>query len=450
MRGRPLPRRSFLAGAASLGALGAATSPAASAAPGRHWVGGWAAALTPPAHRGRSVTGFAHRTLRLVVRLSTGGDRIRLRLSNLYGTRPLDLGAVTVARRAGGAAVERGSRRTVTFAGYRSATLPPGAEVVSDPVRLTVHADRDLVVSIHLPTPTGPTTWHGGAKQTSYLSARGDHTADVHGSAFHQRLLSWFFLEGVDVASVTADRTVVTFGDSITEGGAIPDDVNLRWPDVLARRLAGAARRGPGLSVVNAGIGGNRLLSDVGTGADGRVHLGVNAEARFTRDVLRQTAVSDAIVLLGTNDLGARTGVHRGTPVTARQVIAGLASLAARAHAAGIALHGGTITPNALLRPAGERMRVRVNHWIRTGRAFDGVVDFDAALRDPSRPWRLRARYNSGDGVHPNVAGMHALAEAVDLSALGRAGTYLLPVTGAGTSAVRPGRAPQPGRRSLG
>ncbi|MFI9051902.1 SGNH/GDSL hydrolase family protein [Streptomyces sp. NPDC053427] len=445
-----MPRRSLLAGAASLGLLGAAARPAAAAGGSRYWVGGWAAALTPPARRGRSVHGFAHHTLRLVVRLSVGGDRVRLRLSNLYGTRPLDLGAVTVARRAKGAATVPGTRRRVTFAGRRSATVPVGAEVVSDPVRLTVHADHDLVVSIHLPTPTGPTTWHGGAKQTSYLSTRGDHTADESGSAFHHRTLSWFFLEGVDVAAATADGTVVAFGDSITEGGKIPDDVNVRWPDVLARRLAAAARRGRGLSVVNAGIGGNRLLSDVGTGADGRIHLGINGEARFARDVLRQTAVSDAIVLLGTNDLGAGTGVHRGTRVTADQVIAGLASLASRAHAAGIALHAGTITPNALLSPTGERMRAQVNHWIRTGRAFDGVVDFDAALRDPAAPRRLRRAYNSGDGVHPNTAGMYAMAQAVDLSALGRAGTYLLPVTGSGTSGRRPPHAPQPGQHSPG
>ncbi|MFJ9852254.1 SGNH/GDSL hydrolase family protein [Streptomyces sp. NPDC101150] len=452
-----MPRRSLLARASSLGLLAAAAPPAAAAAEApaaaagtRHWVGGWAAAVTPPARRGRSVTGFAHRTLRLVVHLSVGGDRVRLRLSNLYGTRPLDLGAVTVARRARGAATEPGTRRTVTFAGHRSATVPVGAEIVSDPVRLSVHADRDLVVSIHLPRPTGPTTWHGGAKQTSYVSTRGDHTADERGSAFHERILSWFFLAGVDVATTAADRTVVAFGDSITEGGAIPDDVNLRWPDVLARRLADAGRRGRGLSVVNAGIGGNRLLSDVGTGADGRIHLGVNGEARFARDVLGQTAVSDAIVLLGTNDLGAGTGVHRGTRVTAGQVIAGLAALATRAQAAGIALHAGTITPNAFLGQAGERMRSQVNHWIRTGRAFDGVVDFDAALRDPAAPRRLRHSYNSGDGVHPNTAGMYAMAQAVDLSALGRAGTYLLPVTGSGTSRGRPTCAPQPVQHSPG
>ncbi|MFF4955355.1 SGNH/GDSL hydrolase family protein [Streptomyces chattanoogensis] len=455
MRGRPLPRRSLLAGGASLGFLGAAPAfaaadPAAPAAGARHWVGGWAAALTPPGRRGRSLHGFARRTLRLVVHLSVGGDRIRLRLSNLYGTRPLDLGAVTVARRGKGAATEPGTGRRVTFAGRRSATVPVGADVVSDPVHLTVHADGDLVVSIHLPTATGPTTWHGGAKQTSYLSTRGDHTADESGSAFHRRLLSWFYLAGVDVATTDADRTVVAFGDSLTEGGSIPDNVNLRWPDVLARRLARAGRRGPGLSVVNAGIGGNRLLSDVGTGADGRIHLGVNAQARFTRDVLQQTAVSDAIVLIGTNDLGAGAGVHRGARLTSGQVIAGLAALANRAHAAGIALHAGTIIPNARLHPAGERMRAHVNHWIRSGGAFDSVVDFDAALRDPEAPRQLRPRYNSGDGVHPNTAGMHAMAQAVDLSVLGRAGTYLLPVTGSGASDGRRAPAPQPGQHSPG
>ncbi|MFF2922390.1 SGNH/GDSL hydrolase family protein [Streptomyces celluloflavus] len=392
----------------------------AAARPPHHWVGGWATALTPPGSSGLSATGFADRTVRMVVHLAAGGDRLRLRLSNAYGTRPLDLGAVTVARRSAGAATVPGTRRAVTFGGQRSAAVPVGAEAVSDPVPLRVAADRDLVVSVHLPTPTGPTTWHGWAKQTNYLSTPGDHTGDEDGTAFPEEATSWFFLHGVDVSSTVAAHTVVAFGDSITEGGAIPDEVNLRWPDILARWLAGGARPGRGLSVVNAGIGGNRLLSDAGTAVEGRINLGVNAEARFARDVLDRPAVSAAIVLLGTNDLGSDSGVHPGSGLTSGELIAGLASLANRAHAAGIALHAGTITPNTKLTPAAERIRVTVNRWIRTGHAFDSVIDFDAALRDPAAPQRLLPGYDSGDGVHPNIAGMRTMAQTVDLSTLSR------------------------------
>ncbi|MFH8982487.1 GDSL-type esterase/lipase family protein [Streptomyces varsoviensis] len=401
----------------------AAEKPKAESADARspHWVGGWGTAMTPPGSSGYSATGFADRTLRMVERLSAGGSAVRLRLSNAYGTSPLDLGAVTVARRAKGAAVEPGSGRVVRFGGQRATTVPAGAEAVSDPVPLATRADTDLVVSVHLPTATGPTTWHPWAKQTNYLSGAGagDHTGDVSGSAFGEQTTSWFFLDGVDVLAPRAKGTVVAFGDSITEGGVTANDSNRRWTDELGRRLA-ARPGGQRLSVVNKGIGGNRVLTDAGTQGQGNRNLGNSAESRFGRDALAQTRVSDIIVLEGTNDLGSDAGVHPGTPLTAAQLIAGLDRLARRAHAAGARVHGGTITPNGKLTARGERMREDVNRWIRNGGAFDTVVDFDAALRDPADPHRMLPAYDGGDTVHPNDAGLRVMARTVELSALGR------------------------------
>ncbi len=384
-----------------------------------HWVGGWGTAMTPPGLSGYSATGFADRTLRMVEHLSAGGGAVRLRLTNAYGTSPLDLGAVTVARRAKGPAVEPGSSRVVRFGGQRSTTVPAGAETVSDPVPLVTKADTDLVVSVYLPTATGPTTWHPWAKQTNYLAGSGDHTGDLSGSSFGEKTTSWFFLDGVDVLAHRAQGTVVAFGDSITEGGVTANDSNRRWTDELGRRLA-ARPGGQRLSVVNKGIGGNRVLTDAGTQGQGNRNLGNSAESRFARDALEQTRVSDIIVLEGTNDLGSNAGVHPGTPLTADQLIAGLGRLAQRAHAAGLRVHGGTITPNGKLDARGERMREDVNRWIRTGGAFDTVVDFDAALRDPADPHRMLPAYDGGDTVHPNDAGLRVMARTVNLSALGR------------------------------
>ncbi|WP_328379806.1 GDSL-type esterase/lipase family protein [Streptomyces sp. NBC_00440] len=401
-------------------AADATTVPARSVLPDTHpapWVGAWTTALTPPGSSGQSAEGFTDRTLRMVVHLSAGGDQFRLRFSNAYGERPLDVGPVTVARRAKDAAVVPGTLRRATFLHEPSTTVPVGAEAVTDPVRLSVRADTDLVVSFRLPTTTGPTTWHPWASQTSYISTSGDHTADASGAAFPERTTSWFFLRAVDVAGARAAGTVVAFGDSITEGGATTTDTNQRWPDVLARRLAQLppSRR---LSVVNAGIGGNRLLTDAGPTGAGANNLGRSAESRFDRDALTLPAVRDVIVSLGNNDLGSNAGVHPGEPLTASQLIAGFGRLAARARAAGARVHLATITPNGKLDARAEKIRTEVNQWIRSGDADGSVIDFDAAVRDPADPHRLLPAYNSGDTVHPNDAGLRAMAECVRLSTL--------------------------------
>ncbi|MFE0027264.1 SGNH/GDSL hydrolase family protein [Amycolatopsis sp. NPDC059021] len=402
------------------GPPGAADEDVAAAHGRGTWVGGWAAAMGPPGSTGISATGFADRTLRLVVHTSAGGGTVRIRLSNVYGTTPLDIGSAVVALRANGAATVPGTRRAVSFDGKPDLTIPPGAQATSDPVALRVAAGTDVVVSLYLPTPTGPTTWHGWANQTSYLSTAGNHAAEDAATAYPDTTTSAFFLAGLDVSATTATGTVVAFGDSITEGGATTKDANRRWPDVLARRLAAGPPR-ERLSVVNEGIGGNRVLTDAGFASGGRINLGVNALARFDRDALAQPGVRSVIVLEGTNDLGGGGhGVHPGSPLTAEQLIAGLHTLIREAHARRIAIFGGTITPNGKLDPANERIREQVNTWIRGSGAFDGVIDFDAALRDPADPHRLLPAYDSGDHVHPNDAGLRAMAGTVDIGRLSR------------------------------
>ncbi|MFD5386016.1 GDSL-type esterase/lipase family protein [Streptomyces sp. NPDC127074] len=409
-----------LLSAALLTVFAASGGPAAGASghpPRQHWVGGWAAAAGPPGTSGPSATGFTDRTLRLVVHVGAGGSALRIRLSNEYGTTPLDIGAATVATRGAGAAAAPGTRHTVTFGGRPATTVPAGARTVSDPVGLNTKPDTDLLVSLHLPGPTGPATYHGWAKQTSYVSTAGDHTADDTAAAYPTTTTSWFYLQGVDVSTRDAGGTVVAFGDSITEGGLTANDSNRRWTDDLSRRLV-KLPRGHRPTVVNAGIGGNRVLTPGGYNGSGSINLGDSAQARFGRDALEQPGVRAVIFLEGTNDLGGLHGPHPGEQLTAAHLTAGISALAARAHAAGLRFHCGTITPNGKLGDVGEKIREQVNTWLRGTSVCDGVIDFDHALRDPADPHHLLPAYDAGDGVHPTDAGLKAMADTVDLRLL--------------------------------
>jgi lysophospholipase L1-like esterase len=380
------------------------------------WVGTWAS--VPTATPATATPTVADETVRQVVHTSIGGEAVRLRLTNEFGTTPLRVGEVHVARRAGttGTDIVPATDRTVTFGGHRSATVPAGAPLVSDPVRLAVPARTDLVVSIHLPEPTPVTTLHAFAYQDNVVAA-GNVTG--HRTVTPTRTMAqWYFLSGLSVAtSARGADAVVALGDSITNGFETEVNANHRWPDLLANRLRDTG-------VLNLGVAGNRLLHDPNPppGSDAENYaafFGRSALGRFDRDVLAQSGARHVIVLLGVNDLG-----HPGTTappeetVTAQDLIAAHRQLITRAHAAGLSIHGGTILPFkgdtlGFYSPANEAKRQAVNRWIRTSGAYDTVIDFDAALRDPADPQRLRAAYDSGDHLHPNDAGMAALAAAV-------------------------------------
>ncbi|WP_197321139.1 SGNH/GDSL hydrolase family protein [Saccharomonospora sp. NB11] len=384
-------------------------TPSAQADPLAHgWVGSWHAAMTQPNTSGPSAEGFTDTTLRQVAHLSVGGDTVRVRLSNAYSDEPLVVGAATVAPRdddrAGTPDVDADLLRPVTFGGRSSVTIPAGADWVSDPVELTVPDNSDLVVNLYLPGPTGPATYHGMGFATSF-SASGDATTDS-GAAFTRLDTSRYFLTGVDVTT-RARGSVVFFGDSITDGAESTVDANLRYPDQVADRLLA---RGPHrCGVLNAGISGNRLLTDAGT-------YGESALARFDRDVLSRPGVHTVVLLEGINDIG-----NSGDELEAEDLIAVYRQFIARAHDAGLRVVGATLTPfegAGYYTEAGEGARQAVNEWIRTSGEFDAVVDFDVVVRDPEHPSRFLPDYDVGDHLHPNDAGFTAMAAAVDLKTI--------------------------------
>ncbi|TWI67365.1 lysophospholipase L1-like esterase [Pseudoduganella lurida] len=341
------------------------------------------------------------------LRLSAGGTRLRLVYSNRYGSAPVALGAARV-----GPASTTG--QAVTFGGQPGVVIAPGAQVTSDPVALAVAPLSTLTVSSYFPRHTPVTTFHWGGQQTLAIAA-GNRTAAaplVHGTQVNGRL----FLAGVLVETAGTPRTVVTLGDSITDGNGSTPDRNRRWPDVLAERLAPH-----GVAVANAGISGARLLHD---------GMGERAMARLGADVLEQPGVTNLVVLLGTNDIGwPGSPFAPGEPMTTlAQLQAGFRQVIAAAHARGVRVTGGTLPPfeHALegtpyaghYSPEKEALRQRLNDWIRLGAAFDAVVDFDAVLRDPARPQRMKGNYDSGDHLHPGDAGYRAMAAAVVIGAL--------------------------------
>lgn len=378
----------------------------------KHWVGAWAAAPQMPPEDATSANsedaGFNNQTVRMIVRVSMGGEELRVRFSNAFGSTALTLGDAHVAIEGKGAAIVPGTDRALTFSGRDSFTIPPNAMVLSDPVKLHVPALTSLTVSVFAPNATGPATWHALGRATTYVGGPGDlcASADMPDAKTAQ---SWYWLTGIEVLANQHTAAIVTFGDSITDGLAATLDANKRWPDVLADQLAknNDANSEP-LAVLNEGISGNRLLHDV---------AGQNALARFDRDVLAQDGVRYLIVLEGINDIGWPhiPDVKRPDAVSADEMIAALQQIAERAHAHGIRVFGATLTPfgNAFYQtPDGEAERQAVNEWIRTSGAFDGVIDFDKATRDPSQPERFLPTYDSGDHLHPGDAGYDAMGRA--------------------------------------
>jgi lysophospholipase L1-like esterase len=357
-------------------------------------------------------TTVTNQTIRQIVRTSIGGSRIRLVLSNAFGTAPLEIGAGHVALRDKDAAIVASSAKPLTVAGVSKFSILAGATIVTDPVDLAVAPVSDLVVDLYVPgdlgvSPSAVTT-HNGASQTNFVSETGNHSGAA-ALPVSARSGAWFLLARVEVLAPAGTGAVVTFGDSITDGARSTADTNNRWPDQLARRLA--ARKGASVAVLNAGISGNRVLGD---GA------GVSALARFDRDVLMQTGVTHVVVLEGINDIG----IARSNPSpSAEDLIAGHKQLIERARARGLKIYGATLTPYegaAYYTPEGEAKRQALNNWIRTSKAYDGVIDFDMISRDPAAPTKFLPAYDSGDHLHPGDAGYKAMGDAVDLALFGR------------------------------
>jgi lysophospholipase L1-like esterase len=397
---------------------------------GDRWLGTWATATmarpqTPAPGNQPAPLNFNNQTLRQIVHTSIGGSRARVVVSNTFGTSPLVIGAAHVALRQKNESIVPGSARALTFSGSTSTVIAAGAIAVSDPVSASIPAFADVAVDIFLPNDTAasssPLTTHAGALQTNYISMPGNHsgaaTLPVTGTT-----QSWFFLARVEVAGAQQAPVVVAFGDSITDGSLSTPDSNNRWPDHLARRLKGGSGAGAQAGVLNLGIAGNRVLAE---------GIGPSAQARFDRDALVQSGVTHIILLEGINDfgLGGPGGLGDTPPPSDADVIGGLRQLIERAHAGGMKIIGGTLLPfeGTKLGPFPtyysadkDARRQAVNEWIRTSNAYDGIVDFDMALRDPSHPSQLLAQYKAVDNLHLNDSGYQAMANAVNLALLRR------------------------------
>ena len=387
---------------------------------GETWIGAWTTSLVGrplvvPAPAGAApavpLPAVRNQTLRQIVRTSVGGRRVRVVLSNAFGTVPLQIGGAHVALREKDSAISSPSGRRLTFSERASFTIPAGAVIVSDPVDLVVAPLAELAIDIFVPgelaSDASPLTMHNGAFQTNYISPAGNH-AGMAALPVETTTGAWFVIARVEVVAESPGAVVVAVGDSITDGTRSTADTNNRWPDHLARRLA--AQRGPAVAVLNAGIAGNRLLSE------GAAQAGVNVLARFDRDVLLQPGVTHVVVMEGINDIG---NARQNPTPSAEDLIAAHRQLIARARARGLRIYGATLTPfegAAYWTPEGEAKRQALNQWIRTSKQYDGVIDFDAVVRDPQQPTKFLPQYDSGDHLHPGDAGYKAMGDAVDLA----------------------------------
>ena len=394
----------------------------------KQWIGTWATAAQP--FLPKSLQTFQNQTLRLIVHTSLGGTRVRIKVSNTYGDGPLPIGGAHIAHRTAAAEIDPRSDRTLKFHGKPSTTVAPGSVVVSDPVELDVPALSDLAISLFLPERAEAKTSHSLAQQTSYVSSEtGNSTAAVKfpvGKTIH----SWPFLTGVDVEVSRSAVAVVAFGSSLTDGDGTTADANRRWPDVLAERSQKSADGNRNMGVLNEGIIGNRLLYDSPKGMDNPFGAGLGQAglARFDRDVLAQAGVKYVILGLGINDIlfPAFPFTSSSEKVSAEDIISGYRQLITGSHRKGIQVIGTTNPPfensafeglvAAFYTPEREAVRRKVNDWIRSGGEFDGVVDLDAVLRDPSHPSQLLPAYDSGDHLHPNDAGCIAEGNAFPLA----------------------------------
>lgn len=379
----------------------------AQTAPSLKWNGTWAASPMR-AEFGFSVHPFSATTLREIVHISTGGSEVRVRFTNAYGLDQLIIHNAHVALSAGDGAIKPGSDHALTFGGSTTISIPPGAEMYSDPVNFEVPPLADLAVSFFLPSQVMRyETYHAFADQDNFV-ADGDQAAAATLTQ-PTTMGSWYFLDGVDVNAVDNSRSIVTLGDSITDGAHSTRNGNDRWPDVLAARLQQDSSLHH-LGVLNQGIGGNRVLNE---------QAGPSALARLDRDVLSQDGARYVIILESINDIGR---LHRLTApednIDAQNLEEGLRQIAIAAHEHGMKVFGATLTPYQganYYSEKGEQVREAVNNWIRTSKTFDGVVDFDKITRDPQNPLQFNPQFDSGDHLHPNDAGYKAMGEGIEL-----------------------------------
>jgi lysophospholipase L1-like esterase len=364
---------------------------------------GAVAPATPPPSPGAN---FNNQTVRMVAHASIGGARVRIELSDAVGTAAVNVGAAHIALRAKGSEIVAGSDRALTFGGKPTCTLRPGVSTVSDPVDLNVPKLADLAVSLFFPGETGTPTSHSLGLHTTYISKAGDFTAQA-ALTDAATVASYYFLSSIDVLAPAKTGLIVALGDSITDGARSTENADRMWPALLAARLQ-ANKPTAKLAIVNEGISGNQVLRD---GA------GISALARFDRDVINEPGVTWLMILESINDIGAIA--RGGGPLTSADLIGALGQMVERAHMHGIKVAGCTLTPYggaSYYSDAGEAIRSAVNDWIRTGGAFDAVVDFDAAVRDKDNPKEFRADMHAGDHLHPSDAGYAVMANSVDLS----------------------------------
>ena len=386
---------------------------AASVARADGWIASWGASDVFPI--GQQIN---YQTLRQIVRLSAGGKQVRVRFSNETGLYPLVIGAAHIAKPPSDGpigTIDAATDHALAFGGLAGVTIPPGAAALSDPVDMDVAPLSTLAISLFVPRWTGPSVIHPDGVATTDISGEGDFTAEA-AIPSPKTSTSRFFLNEVDVNASGQPAVVVALGDSITDGYRSEVDANHRWPDRLAERLAARSGAEP-VGVVNEGIGGNRILHDHPEDL-----FGPNALARLDRDVLSVPGLRWVVLMEGINDIGHSTSAALPEQdVSAEEIIAGMKQIIARVHQHGAKIYGATLTPyegttfHGFYQPAGEAKREAVNAWIRSGGSFDAVIDFDAAVRDPDHPTRIRADYDVGDHLHPNDAGYRAMGDAVDL-----------------------------------
>jgi lysophospholipase L1-like esterase len=374
-----------------------------------HWVETWTAAQQAPrAIPGNPApAGFNNQTVRMILHTTIPGSRLRLEFANTYNASALEVGAAHIALRAKESAVVPASDRALKVNGKTSCTSPPGGLVITDPVDLDVPALSDLAVSVFVPGAAAPVTQHSLGLHTTYVSKEGNFTAQP-AIADATTLQSWYWVSSVQVMAPADTATAVAFGDSITDGFHSTPDTNRMWPAVLAQRAVSSH-----IAVVNEAISGNQVLHDAGAG--------VNALARFDHDVLARAGVKWLVILEGINDIGRGLGptATPATLVSADDMIGAHRQMIERAHAHGIRVIGGTLTPYegaAYFSEKGETVRSALNTWIRTGGGYDAVIDFDAVTRDPEHLTKFRPDFDSGDHLHPNDAGYKAMADSIDPS----------------------------------